>query len=69
MEIDDRQEKIGRKIRDTELDKIPYMLIVGEKEMESQTIGVRKQSVGDLGSQSVEEFAALIQKEVEEKIG
>ncbi|MNU48525.1 Threonine--tRNA ligase [compost metagenome] len=69
VEIDDRQEKIGRKIRDTELDKIPYMLIVGEKEMESQTIGVRKQSVGDLGSQSVEEFAALIQKEVEEKIG
>lgn len=69
VEIDDRQEKIGRKIRDTELDKIPYMLIVGEKEMESQTIGVRKQSVGDLGSQSVQEFAALIQKEVEEKIG
>ncbi|MNE11732.1 Threonine--tRNA ligase [compost metagenome] len=69
VEIDDRQEKIGRKIRDTELDKIPYMLIVGEKEMESQTIGVRKQSVGDLGSQSVEEFATLIQKEVEEKIG
>lgn len=69
VEIDDRQEKIGRKIRDTELEKIPYMLIVGEKEMESQTVGVRKQSVGDLGSQSVTEFADLIKKEVEEKLG
>ncbi|RQO31069.1 threonine--tRNA ligase [Taibaiella sp. KBW10] len=68
VEIDDRQEKIGRKIRDTELEKIPYMLIVGEKEMESQTVGVRKQSVGDLGSQSIQEFADLIKKEVEEKL-
>ncbi len=68
VEIDDRQEKIGRKIRDTELEKIPYMLIVGEKEMESKTVGVRKQGTGDLGAQSVADFAALIQKEVEEKI-
>ncbi len=67
-EIDDRQEKIGRKIRDTELEKIPYMLIVGEKEMESKTIGVRKQSVGDWGGQTIEEFAQHIQKEIDEKL-
>ncbi len=67
-EIDDRQEKIGRKIRDTELEKIPYMLIVGEKEMESKTVGVRKQSVGDLGAQTVEAFAAHIQTEIDAKL-
>jgi len=67
-EIDDRQEKIGRKIRDTELEKIPYMLIVGEKEMESKTVGVRKQSVGDLGAQTIEEFAAHIQTEIDAKL-
>lgn len=66
-EIDDRQEKIGRKIRDTELDKIPYMLIVGEKEMESNTVGVRKQGLGDLGAMSLAGFAAIIHKEVAEK--
>lgn len=66
-EIDDRQEKIGRKIRDTELDKIPYMLIVGEKEMESNTVGVRKQGLGDLGAMSLADFAAIIHKEVAEK--
>lgn len=67
-EIDDRQEKIGRKIRDTELEKIPYMLIVGEKEMESKTVGVRKQSVGDLGAQTIEEFAVHIQTEIDAKL-
>ena len=67
-EIDDRQEKIGRKIRDTELEKIPYMLIVGEKEMESKTVGVRKQSVGDLGAQTIDEFAAHIQTEIDAKL-
>ena len=67
-EIEDRQEKIGRKIRDTELEKIPYMLIVGEKEMESKTVGVRKQSVGDLGAQTIDEFAAHIQTEIDAKL-
>lgn len=63
-EVDDRSEKIGKKIRDTELAKIPYMLIVGEKEMESKTLGVRKQAVGDLGAKSIEEFISIIQEEV-----
>ena len=68
VEMDDRQEKIGRKIRDTELEKIPYMLIVGEKEQESQTVGVRKQSVGDLGSQSLAEFVKMLKDEVDQKL-
>ena len=63
--VDDRNEKIGKKIRDTELNKVPFMLIVGEKEAEENKISVRKQSVGDLGSFSVEEFATLINKEIE----
>ena len=54
--IDDRTESIGRKIRDNELKKIPYMLIVGQKEAEAGTVGVRKQGEGDLGAKSVGEF-------------
>ncbi|HTN36362.1 MAG TPA: threonine--tRNA ligase [Arachidicoccus sp.] len=67
-QVDDRSEKIGRKIRDTELAKIPYMLIVGEKEMESGTIGVRKQAVGDLGTQELPEFMKRLQQEIQDKI-
>jgi threonyl-tRNA synthetase len=63
--VDDRNEKIGKKIRDTELNKVPFMLIVGEKEAEEGTVSVRKQSVGDIGSFSVEDFAAMINKEIE----
>ncbi len=55
--VDDRNETIGKKIRDTELSKVPFMLIIGEKEMETGTISVRKQGEGDLGSMTVEEFA------------
>lgn len=56
--IDNRSEKIGRKIRDTELKKIPFMLIIGEKEVESKMVAVRKQGEGDKGVMSVEDFAA-----------
>jgi threonyl-tRNA synthetase len=54
--IDDRTESIGRKIRDTELKRIPYMLIVGDKEVENNTVSVRLQGEGDIGSMSVAEF-------------
>ncbi|HEB61873.1 MAG TPA: threonine--tRNA ligase [Bacteroidetes bacterium] len=54
--IDDRTESIGRKIRDTELKKIPFMLIVGEKEEASKTVSIRKQGEGDLGAKTLEEF-------------
>ena len=66
--IDDRNEKIGRKIRDNELKRIPYLLIVGEKEAENQTISARRQGQGDLGSMSWDEFTELINKEVKEQL-
>ncbi len=56
--IDNRSEKIGRKIRDTEVKKIPFMLIIGEKEAEAKTVSVRRQGEGDIGSMTIEEFAA-----------
>lgn len=56
--IDDRTESIGKKIRDTELKKIPFMLIVGDNEKEANTISVRKQGDGDVGSMTIEEFAS-----------
>jgi threonyl-tRNA synthetase len=62
---DDRNEKIGRKIRDNELKRIPYMLIVGEKEAENGEISVRKQGEGDKGSMKIEEFAKIIREEVD----
>ena len=62
--IDDRTESIGRKIRDTELKKVPYMLIVGEKEQENQQVSVRKQGEGDQGSMPSDEFAALINSQL-----
>lgn len=62
--VDDRNEKIGRKIRDNELKRIPYMLIVGEKEAESNEVAVRKQGDGDKGSMSVDSFASLVNDEV-----
>ncbi len=63
-EIDDRNEKIGRKIRDNELKRIPYLLIVGEKEEAEETVSVRKQGHGDLGSMAVEKFAEFINDEI-----
>jgi threonyl-tRNA synthetase len=66
--VDERAEKIGRKIRDAEVKKIPYMLIVGEKELNEGTVSVRKQGEGDLGSMKVEDFAQLINGEIEAKL-
>ena len=66
--IDDRNEKIGRKIRDNELKKIPYLLIVGEKEAENNEISVRKQGQGDAGSMKITNFAALLNEEVEKQM-
>lgn len=60
--IDERAESIGRKIRDTELQKIPFMLIVGEKEADANKVAVRKQGEGDIGAMTVEEFAAYFKE-------
>ena len=66
--IDDRNEKIGRKIRDNELKRIPYLLIVGEQEAENQSVSVRKQGEGDKGSMDLHGFADFINNEVKEQL-
>ena len=66
--VDARSEKVGKKIREAELDKVPYMLIVGESEASEGTVSVRKQGEGDLGSVSIEAFAQRIQGEVAEML-
>lgn len=66
-EVDDRNEKIGKKIRDTELMKVPYMLVVGEKEMSENKVAVRRQGKGDLGVKSVDEFLAEAVVEIKER--
>ena len=68
-EIDDRNEKIGKKIRDTELMKVPYMLVIGEKEMNEGKAAVRRQGKGDLGAKLVEEFITEIVGEIKERVG
>ena len=65
--IDDRSEKIGKKIRDNELKRIPYLLIIGEKEVENGTLAVRKQGEGDKGSMKIEEFVNFINSEIKKE--
>jgi threonyl-tRNA synthetase len=67
VEIDSRSEKIGYKIREAQLQKVPYMLIVGDKEEESQTVSVRSRDNGELGSQKVEDFVEKIISEIENR--
>lgn len=67
-EIDDRSEKIGKKIRDTELAKVPYMLIIGEKEVTENLVSVRRQGKGDAGASTIDDFIALIIEEVNNRI-
>ena len=66
--LDDRNEKIGRKIRDNELKKIPYLLSVGENEMNNNTVSVRRQGQGDMGTMSVEDFISKINEEVNSQL-
>ena len=66
-EVDDRNEKIGKKIRDTEVMKVPYMLVVGEKEVNENKVAIRRQGKGDLGSKGVEEFINEITEEIKER--
>jgi threonyl-tRNA synthetase len=67
VEIDDRSEKIGKKIRDTELMRVPYMLVIGEKEVAENMLSVRRQGKGDTGSQSVDAFIDLVVDEIENR--
>jgi threonyl-tRNA synthetase len=67
--IDDRNEKIGKKIRDTELMRVPYMLVIGEKEVNEKKVSIRRQGKGDLGAKDVDEFLNEIVEEVKERRG
>ncbi len=67
-EIDERNEKIGKKIRDNELKRIPYLLVVGQKEEETSSVSVRKQGHGDMGSMSIEDFIQHIKSEIEQEL-
>ena len=64
VELDEREEKIGYKIREAQLQKIPYMLIIGDKEVEANAVGVRSRKDGDIGQMSVEDFVQKIQEEI-----
>ena len=66
VELDLREEKIGYKIREAQLQKIPYMIILGDKEREANAVGVRSRKDGDIGQMSVDEFISKIKKEIEE---
>ena len=67
VEIDERQEKIGKKIREAELSRVPYMLVVGEKEVAENKLSIRRQGKGDTGSLTLEEFIANIKQEIFER--
>ncbi|MDP4217870.1 MAG: His/Gly/Thr/Pro-type tRNA ligase C-terminal domain-containing protein, partial [Bacteroidota bacterium] len=66
-EVDDRNEKIGKKIRDTELARVPYMLVIGEKEMSEGKVAVRRQGKGDLGVKELSAFIEEIKEEIRER--
>jgi threonyl-tRNA synthetase len=67
VEVDERNEKIGKKIRDTELLKVPYMLVIGEKEVQDNAVAIRKQGKGDAGVQSIDAFVKAIATEIQER--
>ncbi|MBW3545359.1 MAG: hypothetical protein KY428_07135, partial [Bacteroidetes bacterium] len=66
--IDHRDEKIGRKIRDAEVQKVPYMLIVGEKEQEQQQVSIRRHGAGDQGSVNLDAFVGQFQEEISKQL-
>ena len=68
VEVDDRSEKIGYKIREAQLEKVPYMLVVGDKDIENNTVSVRDRRDGDLGSMALSDFIAKVTEEIENKV-
>ncbi len=67
VEVDDRSEKIGYKIREAQLQKIPYMVVIGDKDIENNTVSIRHRKDGDLGSMSLEDFMAMMKEEIDTK--
>ncbi|MNC47639.1 Threonine--tRNA ligase 2 [compost metagenome] len=67
VEVDDRNEKLGLKIREAQLEKVPYMLVLGDNEQKSATVSVRKRAAGDAGAMSIEEIVQLISAEIADR--
>ncbi|MBC7587308.1 MAG: threonine--tRNA ligase [Chitinophagaceae bacterium] len=67
VEVDERQEKVGKKIREAELQRVPYMLVIGEKEMNEGKLSIRRQGKGDMGQKTVEEFISMVVEEILER--
>ncbi len=67
VEVDDRSEKLGFKLREAQLEKVPYMVVIGDKDVESGAVSVRSRKAGDMGSMAADEFVAMIKEEVETK--
>ena len=65
--MDDRSEKLGYKLREAQLEKVPYMLVVGDKDIENGTVSVRSRKEGDQGAMNVDEFIAMIKEEIDTK--
>ena len=65
VELDSRQEKLGYKIREAQMEKVPYILVIGDKEIEAGAVGVRARKEGDIGQMSVEDFVIRIEEEIE----
>ena len=65
--LDDRNEKLGYKIREAQVQKVPYTLVVGDKEMEEGTVNVRRRGEGDIGAMPQDEFISMLQEEIKEK--
>ena len=68
VEVDARNEKIGKKIREAQLEKVPYMLIVGDRDIENGTVSPRHRAEGDLGAMSIDAFTAILKEDVEKKL-
>lgn len=68
VELDERSEKVGYKIREGQLAKIPYLLVVGDREQENQAVAVRDRSKGDLGAMPISEFTQRLEQEIREKV-
>jgi threonyl-tRNA synthetase len=66
--VDESNEKVGKKIREAELARVPYMLIIGDQEQQAGTVSARKKGSGDLGSFSVVDFAQMVQDEIKEML-
>ena len=68
VEIDDRSEKLGYKLREAQLEKVPYMLVVGDKDAQAGTVSVRSRKEGDKGAMEIDAFIAQIKEEIDNKV-